>query len=132
MQYPCSLTRDGLIDLALNKYFASVDRKDMDATLACFHETALFTIQTADTVHEGRVGLRRMFETFFSSYRTIVHRDFQCTVDARNGRIAASFVGDLVNQEGKRELRYNTNFWRIRGEKFQEIYVYMSDENPLV
>ena len=27
---------------------------------------------------------------------------------------------------------FNTNFWRIREGKFQEVYVYFSDENVLV
>ena len=132
MQYPCSLDRDGLIDLAINKYFANVDRKDMDATLANFHETALFTIQTDHLTHEGHPGIRRMFQDFFDGYTTIVHRDFTCTVDEKQGRIAANFVADLIDPDGNQILLYNTNFWRVRGDKFQEVYVYMSGANPLI
>lgn len=132
MQYQSNLSRDGLVDLAINKYFANVDRKSLDPVLACFHEGALFTVQTAYTLHEGHAGLRKMFEGFFGAYRKIVHRDFRCTVDERNGRIAACFVAELVDHEGKTTLLYNTNFWRVRGDKFQEVYVYMSGENPLV
>jgi ketosteroid isomerase-like protein len=132
MQYTSSLSRDGLVELALNKYFASVDRKDLEATLACFHETALFTVQTAWTTHEGHAGLTRMFTDFFSAYKTIIHRDFTCTIDEVNGRIAANFVAELVDHDGKTTLLYNTNFWRVRGDKFQEVYVYMSGANPLV
>lgn len=132
MQYQSSLSRDGLVDLAINKYFANVDRRNMEAVLACFHEGALFTVQTAATVHEGRTGLRRMFEGFFGAYRKIVHRDFQCTVDERNGRIAACFIAELVDHGGRTTLLYNTNFWRVRDDKFQEVHVYMSGENPLV
>lgn len=132
MQYQCSLDRDGLIDLALEKYFASVDRKDLDATLNCFHETALLTVQTASTVHEGRSGIGRMFTDFFASYDTIIHRDFTVTADTPNGRIAASFVAELHAPDGEITLLNNTNFWRVRGDKFQEVYVYMSGANPLI
>ncbi|MEM6834715.1 MAG: nuclear transport factor 2 family protein [Sphingomonadales bacterium] len=132
MQYQSSLGREGLIDLALMKYFANVDKKDMEKTLACFHDSAQFTVQTDFTVHNGKDAIKGMFETFFGAYETIIHRDFNCTVDEKNGRISASFVAELIDDKGETTLLYNTNFWRIRGDKFQEVYVYMSGANVLV
>ena len=132
MQYPSTLNRDQLIELATKTYFGNVDQKNMDATLDCFHDTALFTIQTDHTIHEGKAGIREMFETFFDSYETIVHKDFTCTVDEKNGRIAASFEAVLTDENGEITRLYNTNFWRVRGDKFQEVYVYMSGANVLV
>lgn len=132
MQYEPGLSRDELIDLATQKYFASVDAKDIDATLACFHDEALFCVQTAFTRHSGKAELRRMFEDFFGAWETIVHRDFTCTVDEANGRIAACFEAVLTGADGSVTRLNNTNFWRIRDGKFQEVYVYMSGENPLV
>jgi len=132
MQYQSTLNREQLVDLAVRRYFGSVDRKDLDATLACFHDNAMFTVQTAFTVHAGRDQIRRMFTDFFANFRSIVHRDFTCTVDAKNGRIAASFSAELVGHDGARTRLENTNFWRVRGDRFQEVYVYMSGANPLV
>ena len=132
MQYAPGLTRAELIDLATQKYFASVDRKDMDATLACFHDEALFCVQTAFARHSGKAELRRMFEDFFGAWQAIVHRDFTCTVDEANGRIVACFEAVLTAHDGSVTRLANTNFWRIRDGKFQEVTVYMSGENPLV
>ena len=132
MQYQSSLSRQALIELALEKYFANVDTKNLDAVLDCFHDNAMLTVQTAFTVHEGKDNIRRMFEDFVGAYKTIIHRDFTCTVDTKNGRIAANFVAELEDYDGNTTLLHNTNFWRIRGDKFQEVYVYMSGENPLV
>ncbi|MEO0411534.1 MAG: nuclear transport factor 2 family protein [Pseudomonadota bacterium] len=132
MQYQSSLDRDGLIDLAINKYFGNVDKKDMAATLACFHDSAQFTVQTSFTVHNGKTEIERMFTDFFGAYETIIHRDFTCTVDEKNGRIAANFVAEMIDDKGETTLLYNTNFWRIRGDQFQEVYVYMSGANVLV
>ena len=73
-----------------------------------------------------------MFSDFMSAYDVIIHRDFTCTVDEDNGRITASFVAELTDKEGGKTYLENTNFWRIRDDKFQEIYVYMSGENVLV
>ncbi len=132
MQYPCTLNRAQLITLATEDYFGNVDAKNMDATLSCFHDTALFTVQTAHRVHEGKAGIREMFQTFFDGYDIIIHKDFDCTVDEKNGRIAAVFNVELTDKDGNKTFMQNTNFWRVRGDKFQEVYVYMSGANVLV
>jgi len=132
MQYQSSLDRQGLIDLAVNKYFASVDRKDLDAVLDCFHDNAMMTVQTSFTIHAGKENIRKMFTDFMSAFDVIIHRDFTCTVDENNGRIAASFTAELTNEDGSKTYLHNTNFWRVRDDKFQEVYIYMSGENVLV
>lgn len=132
MQYEPTLDRAQLIDLATRSYFGSVDAKDMDGALACFNDEALFCVQTAFTRHAGKAAIGRMFEDFFGAYTNIVHKDFVCTVDEKNGRIAACFEAVLTGHDGKVTQLFNTNFWRIRDGKFQEVYVYFSGENVLV
>jgi ketosteroid isomerase-like protein len=132
MQYEPTLDRAGLIDLAINRYFANVDAKNMEAALDCFNDEALFCVQTAFTRHAGKGEIRRMFEDFFAAYETIVHKDFTCTVDDKNGRISACFEAVLTGHDGSVTRLFNTNFWRIRDGRFQEVYVYMSGANPLV
>ncbi|MDX1703760.1 MAG: nuclear transport factor 2 family protein [Altererythrobacter ishigakiensis] len=135
MQYEPTLNRDELIEFATKTYFGNVDAKNMDATLDCFHDEALFCVQTDFTRHAGKAEIRRMFEDFFAAYETIIHRDFTCTVDEANGRITACFTAELHDADGQVTLLYNTNFWRFRpgpdGPKFQEVYVYMSGANVL-
>jgi ketosteroid isomerase-like protein len=132
MQYEPTLSRDALIELALIKYFGSVDAKDMEAVLDCFQDEALMCVQTEFTRHAGKEAIRRMFTDFMGAYETIVHKDFTCTVDEVNGRIAASFEAVLTSADGSVTSFFNTNFWRIRDGKFQEVYVYFSGENVLV
>ncbi len=132
MQYQSSLDRDQLIDLAVNKYFGNVAKKNLNAVLDCFHDNAMLTVQTSLTVRQGKDELRGMFTDFMGSYERIIHRHFICTVDERNGRITASFDAELVDKDGNKTFLENTNFWRIRADKFQEVYVYMSGENPLI
>jgi ketosteroid isomerase-like protein len=132
MQYQSSLNEQQLIDLAINQYFGNVDKKDLEAVLDCFHDNAMLTVQTVFTLHEGKQNIGRMFKDFFDSYDVIIHRDFTYTVDEVNGRIVASFVAELKDSEDNTTYLHNTNFWRIRDNKFQEVYVYMSGENPLV
>ena len=131
MQYEPTMDRTALIDFATRQYFGSVDAKDMNATLACFNDEALFCVQTSFTRHSGKAELRRMFEDFFAGYATIVHKDFVCTVDEMNGRIAASFEAVLTGADGSVTRLHNTNFWRLRDGRFQEVHVYMSGANVL-
>lgn len=132
MQYEPGLTRDQLIELATRTYFGNVDAKNLEGALACFNDEALFCVQTAFTRHAGKGEIKRMFEDFFGAYAKIVHKDFTCTVDEKNGRITASFEAVLTGHDGKVTQLFNTNFWRIRDRKFQEVYVYFSGENVLV
>lgn len=132
MQYEPTLDRAQLIELATKTYFGNVDAKNLAATLDCFHDEALFCVQTAFTRHAGKAEIGRMFEDFFGAYEKIVHKDFTCTVDEAHGRITASFEAVLTGHDGRVTQLFNTNFWRIRGGKFQEVYVYFSGENVLV
>jgi ketosteroid isomerase-like protein len=132
MQYPPSLDRAGLIEFACRRYFGAVDAKDLAATLACFHDEAIFTVQTSFTRHAGKAAIERMFVDFFGAYTMIVHRDFVCTVDAAHGRIAASFEAVLTAEDGAVTRLNNSNFWKLRDGRFQEVHVYMSGANVLV
>ncbi|MBC6428167.1 MAG: nuclear transport factor 2 family protein [Cellvibrionales bacterium] len=132
MQYEPTLSREELVELATQRYFANVDKKNFDAVMDCFNDTALFTVQTAFTVHAGEEGIGRMFRDFFATYDSIRHHDFVCTVDAKHGRITARFLAELVDTNGQKTQFENTNFWRVRNGKFEEVYVYMNNSNPLV
>jgi ketosteroid isomerase-like protein len=132
MQYQSSLNRDQLIKLATKTYFGNVDAKNLDAVLGCFHNNAIMTVQTSFTVHDGKDAIREMFTRFMADYETILHRDFVCTVDEKNGRICAGFVAELIDAEGTTTLLENINFWRIRDDQFQEVYIYMSGANVLL
>jgi ketosteroid isomerase-like protein len=132
MQYVPTLSRDALIDLAINRYFANVDAKNMAAVLDCFNDEALLTTQTSFTTHAGKPAIERMFADLFGAWETLVHKDFTITVDEINGRIAASFEAVLTAADGSALSLFNTNFWRVRDGRFQEVHVYMSGANVLV
>ncbi len=125
------LTRDELIDFALGNYFANVDAKNLDAVLDCFHDTAHLTVQTAFTRHDGKAALARMFTDFMGAYEVIRHYNFRCTTDAKEQRLCAYFDVELVAPDGSITELFNTNFWRFRDGRFQEVFVYMSGANPL-
>ena len=122
--------RSALIAL-VERYFAAVDRMDLAATLDCFCPDARFSIATYDTLYEGRdSGLRDMYERLFARYRKVWHGDFDHVVETPQ-RIASRFRVENTLFDGSLRIKHNCNFFRLRGERFDEVFVYMSGDNSL-
>lgn len=120
-----------LIRLA-ETYFAAVDRMDLSATLACFTSDARFTISTFNTLYQGRdTGLRAMFERLNTRYARVWHGDFDHVVQAPD-RIASRFRVENLTFTNEKLVKNNCNFFRVRGDLFEEVFVYMSGDNSLV
>lgn len=122
-----------LVEIAEHRYFRSVDEKNLQAVLDCFNEDAVFTIMTSQTVHRGRDdGIKKMFENLFANFKRTTHKHFRHVIDPDNGRIASQFTVDFWGLGGEEFAYTNCNFWYLKDGKFQEVCVYMSDENVLV
>ncbi|MDD3445212.1 MAG: nuclear transport factor 2 family protein [Zavarzinia sp.] len=132
MRYESALDAVALEDLAIRRYFGAVDAKDIEGVLSCLHDEALFTVQTDFVCHAGKPAIRRMLVDYFAAFETIVHRDFKLSADPATGRVAATFEGLVTTAAGVATRLCNTNIWRVRGGRFQEIHVFMSGPNILV
>lgn len=127
-----TLTAEQLVALVERDYFGNVDAQKLDAALAALAPDASLTVQTAFLTHEGRdTGIRRMFEGFFAAYPEGWHGRFRHVVDVPNQRVASQFDVRLVDPDGQVVTASNANFFRIRDGLIQEIFVYMSGDNPL-
>lgn len=62
----------------------------------------------------------------------VAARAEQLPADFVRAGFQPEFVAELTNADGGVTLLNNTNFWRVRDGKFQEVYVYMSGANVLV
>lgn len=113
------------------RYFAAVDRMDLHATLDCFAPGARFTIATFNTVYTGRDSeIRTMFERLFARYARVWHGDFDHVVQLPD-RIASRFRVENTTFDGQLLVKNNCNFFRLRGDLFDEVFVYMSGANSL-
>jgi ketosteroid isomerase-like protein len=122
-----------LIDIVEYRYFRSVDEKNLQAVLDCFNEDAVLTEVTSQTVHRGRdEGIKKMFENLFENFKATTHKHFHHVVDPENGRVASQFTVDFWGLKGEEFAYTNCDFWYLENGKFQDVYVYMSDENVLV
>jgi ketosteroid isomerase-like protein len=111
-----------------NRYFANVDRKNIEGVLECFHPDAVFTVQSAFSTHKGRdTGIRRMFSNLFDKYSGILHTDFRHVVDVEGECCASQFnVENVSARDGAESHLSNCNFFYLEGDRFKRVYVYMS------
>lgn len=115
----------------VERYFDAVDRMDIEGTLACFEPDASFTIATYGTQFQGRdTGIRGMFERLNARYARVWHGDFDHVVQLPQ-RIASRFRVENALFDGTVRVKNNCNFFSLRGDRFDAVYVYMSGDNSL-
>lgn len=126
------MSTDGTALVALvERYFAAVDRQDLDGVLDCFVPDARFTIATFDTVYTGRdTGIRGMFERLNGRYARVWHGDFDHLVMPPH-RIASRFEVRNTLFDGSLRVKHNCNFFWVRDGRFEAVEVYMSGDNSL-
>lgn len=119
------------IDIVTKRYFDGVDNKAMEQVLDCFHEDAVLTEVTSNTVHDGKTAIRAMFTRLFADFSSIWHGNFVHTADPESNSTCSQFTV-LIAPAGGGELRYeNCNRFYLKGDKFQRVYVYMSGDSLL-
>lgn len=115
----------------VERYFAAVDRMDLEATLDCFVEDARVTIATFAVSYCGRDSeIRGMYARLFERYASVWHGDFDHVVQGPS-RIASRFTVRNLTAEGQTAVKQNCNFFRLRGDRFDEVFIYMSGDNSL-
>ena len=117
---------------ATEGYFAAVDAKRLDDTLAYFNKDAVFTIQSGFVSYEGRDnGIREMYERFFESYKWFEHLEFEHIVDSVAQACTSRFRVELEDVEGNRDTKRSVNQWYFRDGRFQRVFVWISGDNVL-
>ena len=120
------------VDIVTKRYFHAVDTKQMDVILDCFNADGSLTEMTSNTHHKGREGVRKMFETLFSSFDRIWHGNFVITADPASESVCAQFSVEIQPAGTRTMLRYeNCNRFYLKDRRFSDVYVYMSGDNLL-
>lgn len=126
------LSADELTGAVMHGYFEKVDRKELADVLAGFSPGATLTVQTDSVTFEGRdTGIKEMFGGFFEAYASVSHNGIELVVDEGRQRVAAQFDAVRTTHDGKEETASNCNFFRFKDGKIDQVFIYMSDENPL-
>lgn len=111
----------------VERYFAAVDTKDLEGTLACYTSDCSITVETAGIQVAGRDGdVREMIEQLFERFETMWHGEFHHVVDEEAGTIASQFLYKNLAPDGTRREDHNCNFARVVDGKFSAISTYMT------
>ena len=126
------LNETELYNIVTKSYFGNVDLKKIDNVLDCFAKDATLTIQTDNLTHRGRDNeIKRMFSDFLPAFDIIWHGNFKPIIDVESQSIAVQFNALRLRYDGIEERAQNINLFFLSEGKFSEVYIYMSDENPL-
>ena len=125
------MTNPELIAL-VERYFAAVDAKDVDATLAVLAPDCSITVETAGVRHCGRdTEIRGMFERLFGHFESFWHGDFNHVVDDEAGTVASQFLVRNLAADGTRQEKHNCNFFWVKNGQISAVSVYMTGVNTL-
>lgn len=127
-----ALTRNQLAQLPY-AYFAAVDAKDLDASLAYFADDATFTIQSAHTTYAGKDEIAGMFRGFFADFSKIVHNPRNITVDDAAQRVASEQVCPHVANDGTVVALTTVNLYDVGPDgRFTRVMLWIDGDSPLV
>jgi ketosteroid isomerase-like protein len=124
------ITQQALGDIARG-YLAALDRLDLKGTLSYFAPDAIFIIQTAHRMVEGRDAIREMWTSLFGAHETMEHRLASIVIDEQAGRVATeqSFRG--VHKDGEVETRYSAYVFEVDEQrKVKRVIVWIDGETP--
>jgi ketosteroid isomerase-like protein len=124
-------SRDSLAELPYS-YFAAIDAKDLEQTMAHYAEDAREIVMPDDVCFSGTAEIRSMYVNFFSSHTSIRHEVRNLVADSEQGKVATeqTFVGQTA--EGRVQEMYNCNFFEVDAAgKITRVIIWMSGANPL-
>jgi hypothetical protein len=119
------------LEQLVEKYFTAVDNKDLSTALSFFTPDATFTIATYQSTFKGRdTEISEMFERLFARYDKILHSNFDHFPSPPN-MISSRFEVQNSKMGSPTIYKNNCNFFKLHGNYFHEVYVYMSGDNAL-
>lgn len=121
------LTRAQLEDLAVNRYFLAVNRREMDTIMDTFADDCVMRFPGRAFRYNDKAALKVHFEDFLSNFPVVHFRDFLVAADEQAQTVAVTFLIDLTDHDGEVTKMNNINFFRVDPDGlFSEIIIYAS------
>ena len=124
------LTSEELKEITTNRYFANVDKKNLEGVLATLNEDATIKIITDHLTHTGRdTEISNMLKGYFDAYPILWHGNFRTIIDDNKQSIVLKFDWKIKDRDDKEESGSNVNVFYFDNNKISSISIYMSSEN---
>lgn len=115
----------------VERYFHGVDERKIDTILSTLTEDCRFTVETHGVEVRGHTGIRAMFDRLWQGHSRVLHDRFTHIPCPERGLIASQFQVTNWLSDGTTVHKSNANVFRLRGEQFEAVAVYMTGENTL-
>ncbi|MEO1168618.1 MAG: nuclear transport factor 2 family protein [Pseudomonadota bacterium] len=125
-----TLSRDALIDLAVDGYFGNVGRRDITALLGNMAEDVSMQVPSMGIRFADKQAIADHFDDFLGAYSTVTVDNFIVTADVENQSVAVRFRIRLTPSDGgEPRVMWNCNFFEIDpAGRIQAITNYMSGQ----
>lgn len=107
-----ALTREQLIEMAVDKYFIGSNNHDAAQMCSVLSEDCVMRFSAAKYVYYGRKAIFDHLDDFATSFKIVNFHSFVNVVDVPSQSIAVRFQVDLEDHEGDKLTMFNCNFFQ--------------------
>ncbi|MEO0411991.1 MAG: nuclear transport factor 2 family protein [Pseudomonadota bacterium] len=120
-----ALSRDELLDIAIQRYFIGCNNHDLKQVLGTFSEDCVMWFPATKFRYDGKAPLRTHFKDFLGTFPKVNFHNFINTVDPETQSIVSRFKVQLIDDEGEETMMRNCNFFYVNDDGlFKEIVIY--------
>lgn len=122
-----ALTREQLIDMAVDQYFEGSNNHDPDAMVAPLSDDCVMWFNAAKYRYDGKQAIFDHLADFAKSFKHVHFHHYINVVDVESQSIAVRFQVDLEDFEGEKLTMRNCNYFHANDEgKFYEVVIFNS------
>ena len=122
-----ALTREQLIEMAVDKYFIGSNNHDAAQMCSVLSEDCVMRFTAAKYIYYGREAIFAHLDDFAKSFKTVNFHSFVNVVDVPSQSIAVRFQVDLEDHDGEELSMSNCNFFQANDEGlFEDCLIFNS------
>jgi len=107
-----ALTREQLIEMAIDKYFIGCNNHDKEQVCSVLSEDCVMHFSAAKYVYDGRKPIHDHMQDFMANFKVINFHNFVSIVDVETQSIAVRFQVTLEDFDGDAFTMNNCNFFK--------------------
>ena len=122
-----ALTREQLIDMAVEQYFEGSNNHDAHSMVGPLSDDCVMWFNAAKYIYHGKAAIFDHLDDFAKSFKVVKFHKYVTVVDVESQSIAVRFIVDLEDYDGEKLSMRNCNYFHANEEgKFYEVAIFNS------
>ena len=122
-----ALTREQLIDMAVEQYFEGSNNHDAHSMVGPLSDDCVMWFNAAKYLYKGKTAIFDHLDDFAKNFKVVHFHKYVKVVDVENQSIAVRFQVDLEHNDGDKVSMQNCNYFHANEEGlFYEIVIFNS------